>query len=312
MIDNLFSERKAKLIILLKGGVGNQMFQYATGRSLAKKVNSELIIDSKTGFLRDTQYKRTYELGGLPINARIANNFEIALSWIYMLERKVLNKDVSEDLYLASRLYGNFLTEGLNYQYYSDVHKYINNRCVWLYGYWQSPNYFQFDRDLILKELYPSVPLERKYIELGRQMLQVESVSLGIRVYEESTNPSGHSSNGKLKSASEINLAITEMVKTNPYVIFFVFCTHKARILKDLKLPESTIYVTSDDGYDGSLETLWLISQCRHHIITNSSFYWWGAWLSQKIYKKVNLCQDIYLADNFINKNGLSEGWKTF
>jgi hypothetical protein len=288
------------------------LFQYAAGRSIAKKVNSELVIDSKSGFLRDTQYKRTFELGGLPISARHATNFEIATNWVYMLERKVLKIKDSKDCYLVSRWYGHFLIEGTSYGTCLRMLKYIKNKRVWLLGYWQSPDYFHFDRKLLLKEISLPVPLENKYLNLGIQMLNVESVALGIRVYEESANPSIHSRNGELKSAFEINLAIENMVMKKPYVKFFVFCTHKAKILKDLKLPKSTVYITSEDGFDGTLETLWLISQCRHHIFTNSSYYWWGAWLSQEVYNKIGLQQDIYLADNFINKNGLCNGWKTF
>jgi hypothetical protein len=81
-------------------------------------------------------------------------------------------------------------------------------------------------------------------------------------------------------------------------------------LLKKLNLPKKTIFVTPEDGYTGSIENLWLLSQCKHHIFNNSSFYWWGAWLSSKFYKNNN--QTIYAADNFINKDGLPKSWYKF
>ena len=65
---------------------------------------------------------------------------------------------------------------------------------------------------------------------------------------------------------------------------FFIFCSHRSSLLDGLRLPGKVTYVTPDDGFEGTIEGLWLMTQCRHHIITNSSFYWWGAWLSSANY----------------------------
>ena len=68
--------------------------------------------------------------------------------------------------------------------------------------------------------------------------------------------------------------------------------------------------ITAENGFDDSINTLWLLSQCKHHVMTNSTFYWWGAWLSNcKHYKSKQL---IYVYKNFFNKNAIPKNWITF
>jgi len=209
-------------------------------------------------------------------------------------------------------VYGYFLTEGTDYSFKKEVISYVREKNIWLIGYWQSPYYFIKNYSLILDELTPPVPHQNKTLELGKYMLTVDSVALGIRVYEESSTPESHSRNGKLKSASEINVAIKKLLNYRPNAKFFIFCTHRANIINDINLPEGSILVIPEDGYETSIETLWLLTQCRHHIFTNSTFYWWGAWLSQKNYNDKENNQIIFAADNFINSDGICENWEKF
>lgn len=64
--------------------------------------------------------------------------------------------------------------------------------------------------------------------------------------------------------------------------VFYLFCTVRKPIESNLNLPGQTIYVTHDDGFAGEIERLWLLSQFRTHIISHSSFYWWGTWIAER------------------------------
>ena len=75
-------------------------------------------------------------------------------------------------------------------------------------------------------------------------------------------------------------------------------------------LPPDTSYVTHDNGYCGSVPRPWLLTQCRHHIMTNSSYYWWGAWLSRGVHGGTN--QTVFAADNFINTDSYPPEWEQF
>lgn len=143
-------------------------------------------------------------------------------------------------------------------------------------------------------------------------MREGESVALGIRIYEESTAPAAHARGRLVKTMAQVNDAITGLRRKLHHAQFFVFCTHRSQQLAKLNLPSDAVYVTCEDGYTGSLETLWLLAQCRHHVFTNSSYYWWGAWLSAAVYGGVSGGQLIYAADNFINRDGLCAEWTKF
>ena len=151
---------------------------------------------------------------------------------------------------------------------------------------------------------------ESIFRQLAGTIKESESVALGVRLYEESKRPELHSRSGMLKAVGDINSAIEQLLLNVPKARFFVFCTHRSQILDELNLPDNSIFVTHDDGYVGTINRLWLLTQCRHHIFTNSSYYWWGAWLSAGIFEGEK--QYIYASDNFINKDGIAEGWIQF
>ena len=300
-----------RIYTYLCGGLGNQMFQYATARALALDHDAELVLDPWSGFVRDFQYRRHYELDQLPIQARIASSWERLPLWLYRLENSLRQKIRKEDEHpnhTDQRPYGKFIVETQK-SYLPSVNQLTINSPIWLLGYWQSPKYFESHSDILLNELMPSMPTEPEFLEVGNRLREVESVALGVRLYEESLNPNVHAKDGQMKSVADINRAIERLRYKSPQAQFFVFCTHRSTLLNQLNLPPDSIFLTHDNGYEGTLQRLWLLSQCRHHIFTNSSYYWWGAWLSQKLYQNKQL---ILCADNFINCDSPCKQWSSF
>ncbi|WP_211942394.1 alpha-1,2-fucosyltransferase [Cylindrospermopsis raciborskii] len=295
-----------KTVVLLKGGLGNQMFQYAFARSISLENSSELVIDNWSGFTFDYKYHRQYELGTFSIVGRPANLTEKFPFWFYELKSKFFPRLPKV---FQQQFYGLLINE-VGGEYIPEIEETKISQNCWLNGYWQSPLYFQKHSDSIARELMPPEPMEKHFFELGKLLRQTESVALGIRLYEESKNPGSHSSSGELKSHFEINQAILKLRELCNGAKFFVFCTHRSPLLQELALPENTIFVTHDDGYVGSMEIMWLLTQCKHHIFTNSTFYWWGAWLSQKFY--IQGSQIVFAADNFINSDAIPKHWNLF
>jgi len=296
------------LYAYLNGGLGNQMFQYATARALALRTGAELVLDSWSGFVRDFQYHRSYELKYLPIRSRVATPLERVPIWLFRAENQI--RGVNQNLF-QHRIYGNFLVE-TELRFFEEIFSYRKNVPAWLCGYWQSPLYFQDYIKIISAELMPAQPTQRRFLDMGRILRQTESVALGIRLYEESANPSYHAKDGVMKSMSEVNAAIGRLLALQPNAILYLFCTHRSPLLAELNLPASTVFLTHDDGYEGTIDRLWLLTQCKHHIFTNSSYYWWGAWLSQSLYSSTELSSHIFAADNFSNYDGLCANWKRF
>jgi hypothetical protein len=295
-----------KLCVQLTGGLGNQMFQYATGRALAINQNIDLALDAWSGFVRDKEYRRNYELSALPIHSAEVGLSQRAALWLYRVATK--SSCVTTHLW-QPRWYADFYVER-EFVFHADLAASTFRRLTWLIGYWQSPKYFENHRTLLQAELMPDPPTSKKFQELGQKMQRCESVALGLRLYEESKNPESHSHLGHIKTANDINSAIKRLTDRRKHLQFFVFCTHRSSILDELVLPANTIFVTADDGYKDSVDCMWLLAQCKHHIFTNSSYYWWGAWLSEAIHKKEE--QLIFAADNFINTDGLCDYWQRF
>lgn len=296
-----------KLFVQLNGGLGNQLFQYAIGRALALRNNAELVLDIVGGFTRDFQYKRKYELGRFSsLEFDIATRWQQAVPFCYRMKNKLW---MNSSCFYQRHFFIDFYVEK-KFIFHQALASRAINRNTWLLGYWQSPKYFTLYAALLQRELMPQQPVGDNYGALAALMLQSDSVALGIRLYEESHNPGDHALTGKLKTAVEINVAVEKLRKLKPQGRFFVFCTHRAPELAKLNLPHNTIYVTPDDGYTDSVSSLWLLTRCKHHIFTNSSFYWWGAWLSHAVHNPAE--QLIFAADNFINVDGLCEHWGTF
>lgn len=282
------------------------MFQYACARALSLSNDMEIVLDNWLGFYRDYQFKRNYEIGSMPIIEKFARIRDRASLLACLASRKAFNNcSLIEDRLPFSML----ITENQN-QWISSLEQINFHANTWIRGYWQSPLYFQNIEDLIRQELAPPPSIKTNFKEMADKMKSCESLAIGIRLYEESSNPGIHAINGRLKSAKQVESAISKILKNNPKIIPFVFCTHRAPFLKQLNLPSTTVYLTHDDNFNGTMDRLWLLTQCKHHLFTNSTFYWWGAWLSSSSYAKEE--QTITAADNFINSDSLCTGWNTF
>jgi len=295
-----------RLCLQLSGGLGNQMFQYATARSIALNNDAECLIDPLSGFIRDKQYKRRFELARLPIKLNTVGIWDQIRLWVYRVHARFSHRIRSVyDAYW----YGDFIHE-TEFKFHSILLKKKLTGSAWMLGYWQSPNYFNSHANQIRQELQPPVPKNPVFTSLATQIALSESVALSVRLYEESDDPSAHALAGKVKTIEDINSAIARLHAACPNARFYVFCTHRAQVLNKLNLPADTVFVTADDGYDDAVDSLWLLTRCKHHIFTNSSYYWWGAWLSHGFHKQEE--QLIYAADNFINVDGLCDHWFRF
>jgi hypothetical protein len=177
----------------------------------------------------------------------------------------------------------------------------------WVEGYWQTEKYFADHAPEIGSELMPPTPISENFLSLAREIEASDSVCVGVRLFEEmpGADKSGVGGLVPLSFYQEAAQDLQAMHAAKP-CIFFVFCTRLAPIENKLKLPGKVIYVTHDNGYTGQNDRLWLISRCKHHILSNSSFYWWGAWLAER----TGRVGEIMAADLFPNEDTIPERWQ--
>ena len=301
----------SSVVVRLAGGLGNQMFQYAMGRALAERHGARLCVDRWSGFAQDRRYRRTYQLGRLPIVATELSGWSalaaLGNAW-YLWNRALAPGSQVSWVYRPTRR-TTLITERGQYFNASVMDADLARTC-WTDGYWQSPRYFAEIAEKIATELQPPRPQSHSWRSAGEQMASQDSVAVGIRLYEETQRPGDHARDGKQKTTADIQGALARQLDASPRSHVYVFCTHRAPLLDQMVWPTKTTFITNDSGRHGTLDTLWLMSQCRHHVITNSTFYWWGAWLSSM--KWVEQGHRIFAADNFINRDTLPSNWVSF
>lgn len=258
------------------GGLGNQMFQYAASRALATRNGADLHLDTWSGFLRDKIFKRNYELAALPIRAKVASRIDSIPFWYERLNNRFRAVPTEP---IAKRRWGTYIRE-VAQQYYPEVAEFRSRRSIWLHGYWQSESYFEEFRNQIAGELLPSKPTEANFQQVGELIDSTNSVAVGVRFFEEMPG----TSKAAIGGVTELDFyarAAANLRKDVSSPVFFVFSSQMSTALQSIELPGRVHFITADNGFKDAVKSLWLASKCKNHIIANSSFYWWGAWLAE-------------------------------
>lgn len=281
------------------GGLGNQMFQYAAGRRLAIKHKTVLKLDVR--FLLDrtprenTTYRK-YVLDVFNIQSNIASSSEI--NRFGPNDRNLFN-------YIKRKLKLTNVIKESNLHSYEDVLSAPDNS--YLDGYWQSENYFKdvgviIRRDFILK---PELTNTNK--EFAKEISSCDSVSLHIRRGDYVSNSKINKVHGvlQLEYYQKAVAKITSCLE-NPH--FFIFSDDPKWVQENLDF-EHTFKIITHNGAEKSYEDLRLMSLCKHNIIANSSFSWWGAWLNKNPYKIVAAPKNWFNTNERSTKDLIPEGW---
>jgi len=255
------------IIVNLKGGTGNQLFQYALGRHLAYINNDVLKLDiggleraNKTGDIY-----RPYALGHFNIDAAIATEAEaIKLKYPY----GVISK--------AWRFFSFKLSQDKNTLFNSNI--LLRKGDNYLDGFWQSPLYFEEIRDVLLTDLKLKTPLSPAAAAFSEKIKITSAVSIHIRRGDYIKNSRVKEKFGPC-SLSYYQRALTEIEKTVANPTYFVFSDDHNWVRDNLSFNDTAVFVQGEDL--GDVIELMLMSQCQHNIIANSSFSWWGAWLNK-------------------------------
>ncbi len=263
-----------KVIVRVKGGLGNQLFGYAAGRRLALVNHAELVIDDVTGFLRDHQYRRQYALDKFAIPARKAMPSERMEP--FERYRRGLVKFINRHKRYNKR--GYIEQEGIDFD--SRLLEFKPKGTVYLDGYWQSENYFKDVKETIKHDLQIAPPMDQANQIMAERMQSCNAVSIHVRWYgdPQSKRDTAENNMGRdyyLRAIDRITNKISDLH-------FFLFSDDPLSAKKMLALPESLITSVDLNRQDGmAYLDFWLMSFCKHFIIANSTFSWWGAWLTE-------------------------------
>jgi len=286
------------IIVKLKGGLGNQLFQYAFARRLALVNNNvQLKLDHLTGFEHDF-YGRVYSLRHFNINENLLSRKEIdhvqkkgriCRKIIRALERRLRHYNLFDFLQphlCRGCLFVNQRSGGFNKNIYEIKFK----KDLYFDGYWGSEKYFKDIEDIIRKEFTAKYALEGANLKIANKISDTNSVSLHVRRLHGISNNGNIDIKGvNIHGATNLEYyhsAIEYLSEKYNNLHFFIFSDDSEWMQKNMKLSFPTTYVNIN-GIDKDYEDLRLMSLCKHNIIANSTFSWWGAWLNENPYKIV-------------------------
>ena len=259
------------IVVRLTGGLGNQMFQYALGRTISLARGVPLRVDIGV-FASDR--KRAYRLDNLKIQAEVATPAD--MRGLRPRFRKLARR--SETLF--GRSPRRVFERGPGF----DPTVFDCASTAYLDGYWQSERYFADIRDTLLEDFQPRRPLSEGRQELLARIAETTAVSVHVRRGDYVTNAKVSAFHGYC-SADWYRAAMQAMAAQVENPTFFVFSDDPAWVRSDLgsDWPMHVVDFADDREY----EDLHVMARCRHHVIANSSFSWWGAWLNQRADKTV-------------------------
>jgi hypothetical protein len=290
------------IIVKIMGGLGNQMFQYATARRMAAKANTQLLMDiTSYEHMAEGDTPRQYELDVYAITGNIATPEQLKKiqppGTARSLPDKILRRLGMGKVWEIG--------EGdpvLNPQ----VMAAPNN--TYLTGWWQNEKYFDDIRATILDEFTPkAAPSEtnQKYLD---EINKSNAVAIHVRRGDYVTNQNANVFHG-LAPIDYYNQSIEYMRSKTDSPRFFVFSDDIAWCKGNLPLGEDAVFV---EGNGGKLayEDIRLMQSCKHNIIANSSFSWWGAWLNEND-KKIVVAPKVWFQDQDANSKTqiVPEGW---
>ena len=258
---------KDKIIIKLQGGLGNQMFQYALGRHLSHITKAALKLDI-TSFKNDP--KRDYNLNCFNLREFFATDEEIR--WFKKYQRKP-----GKIWFLYNRLVADETKYVEERQFHFDQKILQLKPPVYLDGYWNTEKYFKDIEEAIRKEFTLKNSLSDYAKSLEAEIMGKEAVSIHVRRGDYVSDKHTNEWHGSC-SIEYYNQAIQKIAEhvTNPH--FFIFSDDPVWIKENIIPPFLTTYLSGNAKYPE--EDMHLMSRCKHHIIANSSFSWWGTWLN--------------------------------
>lgn len=286
------------IVVKIMGGLGNQMFQIAYARHISLETHQDIYIDNSLY----KKYKiRNFSLDNLQISNKTKKiqeaklkNIQIILyrvsSYVYRIFQKIYKLICKTDV-IGYKIFHFLSLKGLYYnfdRYYYDI-SISKDENKFLYGYFQSEEYFKKNREIIINELHVKTPLTDKEIEVLSLITNSNSIAISMRLGDDYIKSKGLN----VCTVDFYKSAIEIMNRKFPNARYFVFsdCIEKA---KEIELNTPNIYYV--EGFN-DYESLRLMYSCNHFIISNSSFSWWGSYLAKNDDKTI-IAPNIWYTDS--------------
>ncbi len=263
------------IIVRLAGGLGNQLFQYAFARGVSSRMKTDFKLDT-TPF--DTYYiHHKYSLDNFNIKQSFAKDSDF-FGFVWMRKHNKFFEVFYRHLRLKSKLMPFYRTEK---QFHFDPSVFTKNN-TYFDGAWVTEKYFKEIRSELLEELTINKPLSDYSQNIFKEIQEFTAISIHVRRADYVTGstfasaPIIHGTCSMDYYKTEIDY-ITKHEKNPHFFIFSDDYDWSVENFKSLSYPVTCI----KNGADKNYEDIFLMSNCKHNIIANSTFSWWGAWLNK-------------------------------
>jgi hypothetical protein len=261
------------IIVRIKGGLGNQMFQYAAGRALALKTGLPLVLDKRHFTLRSGGQGHDHAYG--------LDRFRLADTPM----DPALLPPLPKEQPLAS-LWARVTGRGMPLRREASV---AFDPAIagisgpgWIEGYFQTERYFADHAAAIKAELVPKGAMDAGN---ARWLAEIEAepraVSLHIRRGDYVTNAKAAARHGSCTPEYYARALDHVAGRMGAEPVVYAFSDDPAWVKENLRLP-AEIRVPDHNDASKNVEDMQLMRACRHHITANSSFSWWAAWLNPR------------------------------
>ncbi len=282
------------IIVRLNGGLGNQMFQYVLGKRLSLKNEDSLKLDISDLEKRGKDSIRSYKLHFFNIVASIATHDEInplrCPAGVFSKAIDFFEKKVFRKFHIG------WEPEILE-----------KKGDIYVDGFWQSYKYLEGIEDSIRSDFTLKHGLSERGEKIVDTMHNVHAISVHIRRGDYVSDAKTNTYHGTC-SPAYYKEAINFFNKKITSPVFFVFSDDITWVKSNMDfLGNEVVYVSQENIPD--YEELILMSKCKHHIIANSTFSWWGAWLNPYKDKMVVAPRQWYKKDANRAKDLLPPEW---
>lgn len=288
------------IVIRLRGGLGNQLFQYALGRRIAKQLNTEMTLDL-TSLLKTHKNEnitdRDYQLGIF----NVQESFLIQPGLLRFFDKLGLNfvSQIIKGIKLLG--YKSFKEREFTVQEW--LLKHPTDKTMYS-GYWQSEAYFKDAEEELRKDFQFKGKLSVEAQHILNKIEATNSVCVHIR--------RGDYVGNSVFNNSELDYFYTSADyigkrTTSPH--FFIFSDDPEWCKANVKFDYDATVVDYDTENEKFKEDLQLMSSCTHFIMSASSFSWWAVWLSNQKDHIVIAPQPWFLNDDKDTKDLISKDW---
>jgi hypothetical protein len=272
------------IVLRISNGLGNQLFQYAAGFTLAKKLKYKLLIDNESAYFKKKDSLRNYELHNFNLSSEVAENNLKFNNYYLDVKRKFLKK---VDFFFQEKKFIIEHKDKYKKTSFYDFKIFKPNNLLFMEGYFESCLYFEKEKKNIQNEFNFKNEMSfssNEYLDIIKNN-NVVAITIRQHRYSEQKRTNNNINKGMMLSQNFMKNTINYIKRgvnyfdkkiNNPkYLIWSNDFNGLEEYFDDNKFH----FVKND--INKILNDFYLLTKCKYFIVGPTSFAWWGAWLSQ-------------------------------